>query len=132
MFPKRTSTWVWCWRPGGGTRKPFANFASSRWTPTSSTGISPTTTSGGSASVKEIWTGRRGLYLRGKLPEAAERLAAATRLDPGYVEAHYRLALAFIRLGRRADAVAELRTVLRLAPKGPFTQDAREQLALLE
>jgi Flp pilus assembly protein TadD len=72
------------------------------------------------------------LYLRGKLPEAAERLAAATRLDPGYVEAHYRLALAFIRLGRRADAVAELRTVLRLAPKGPFTQDAREQLALLE
>jgi type IV pilus assembly protein PilF len=72
------------------------------------------------------------LYLKGDLLGAAESLARAIRLDPKYVEARYRLALTFIRMGRRAEAVAELRSVVRLAPEGPFAKDAREQLALLE
>ncbi len=72
------------------------------------------------------------LYLKGDLLGAAESLARAIQLDPKHVEARYRLALTFIRMGRRAEAVAELRSVVRLAPEGPFAKDAREQLALLE
>lgn len=70
--------------------------------------------------------------LQGNHQAAADQLAAAVKLDPNFVEARYRLALAYVRLGRRADAIAELRNVLRIAPRGTYARDARQELALLE
>lgn len=74
----------------------------------------------------------RVLSLKGDDQAAAGHLETAVKLDPKLVEARYHLALAYIRIGRRADAIAELRNVIRLTPQGTYARDAREELTLLE
>ncbi len=88
-------------------------------------------------TLNDRWSGSqvnlgRVLYEKGEIADAANRFVRAVDLDPNSTEARYRLALAYIRLGQKADAIAELRNVIRMAPKGAHSNDAREQLALLE
>ena len=88
-------------------------------------------------TLNDRWSGSqvnlgRVLYEKGEIADSANRFVRAVDLDPNSTEARYRLALAYIRLGQRADAVAELRNVIRMAPRGAHSNDAREQLALLE
>ena len=87
--------------------------------------------------LNDRWAGSqvnlgRVLYKKGEIFDAANYFVRAVDLDPNSTEARYRLALAYIRLGQKADAIAELRNVIRMAPKGAHANDAREQLALLE
>ncbi len=88
-------------------------------------------------TLNDRWSGSqvnlgRVLYKKGEIADAANRFVRAVDLDPDSTEARYRLALAYIRLGQRADAIGELRNVIRMAPMGAHSNDAREQLALLE
>jgi tetratricopeptide (TPR) repeat protein len=55
-----------------------------------------------------------------RYPEAIRELRAATRLEPGLAQAHYRLAQAYQRTGQQALAAKELETFQRLkeAEKG--------------
>jgi len=52
----------------------------------------------------------------GKQDEALAHYAEALRLDPGYIDAHNGLAIAYVMMGRPADARREWETVLRLDP----------------
>ncbi len=74
----------------------------------------------------------RVLYMRKNDQAAAQHLEAAVKLDPKFAGARYDLALVYVRMGRRADAIAELRNVLRMTPQGTYAHDARKELALLE
>ena len=53
----------------------------------------------------------------GKQDEALAHYAEALRLDPDYIDAHNGLAIAYVMMGRPADARREWETVLRLDPK---------------
>lgn len=88
-------------------------------------------------TLNDRWSGSqvnlgRVLYKKGEIVDAANCFVRAVDLDPNSTEARYRLALAYTRLGQRADAIAEFRNVIQLTPGGAYSNDAREQLALLE
>jgi tetratricopeptide (TPR) repeat protein len=55
-------------------------------------------------------------HLPGKQEEALAQYAEALRLDPDSIDAHNGLAIAYVMLGRTADARREWETVLRLDP----------------
>lgn len=57
-----------------------------------------------------------------------ESLRLATSLDPALAEPWYLLAAAFERQGRRTEARAAYAEFVRLAPRHPAAEDAREKL----
>lgn len=61
------------------------------------------------ACVPAIVNAGNLLLESGDLAAAIERFETAIKLDPDYPEAHHNLGVAFRRLGRRSDAVRELR-----------------------
>jgi tetratricopeptide (TPR) repeat protein len=66
----------------------------------------------------------------GRLDEAREQLAAATRLDPLSPEAHHNLAVVLERQGRREEAIREYRTALRYHPGYEPSQQALARLGV--
>lgn len=56
----------------------------------------------------------RTLVRQGRAEEAVEHLKAAARLSPENPEPHYQLAMAYRKLGRRAESAAEFREVQRI------------------
>jgi tetratricopeptide (TPR) repeat protein len=67
--------------------------------------------------------------LPGKQDEALAQYAEALRLDPNYIDAHNGLAIAYVMMGRPADARHEWQTVLRL---DPAQESARHNLRRLD
>lgn len=68
------------------------------------------------------------LYFARDYVRAAERLRGTLELDPNFIQARLLLGLVYVRQGRRAEAVAELRRARELAGGG----DARVAAALGE
>ncbi len=63
-----------------------------------------------------------------RLPEAIGAYRRAIELRPDYADAHYNLALALERHGRRRSALSHWTVYLRLDASGPWAQHARTQL----
>lgn len=68
------------------------------------------------------------LFFARDYERAAERLRRTLELDPDFIQARFFLGLVYVRQGRRAQAVAELRHARRLAGGG----DARVAAALVQ
>jgi hypothetical protein len=73
-----------------------------------------------------------GLLRAGETTKAVAFLEKALARDPTHVEAHYRLALGFLGLGRSAEARAEFDKVLALRTDGPLAEGARRALGELD
>jgi tetratricopeptide (TPR) repeat protein len=67
------------------------------------------------AAVREFKAGLK-LKLKGKIEEAGEHLTEASRLDPGYWEAHANLADVLWRRGRVSDALEQLELAIAIDP----------------
>lgn len=67
---------------------------------------------------------------QGKMSEAIEHLSAAARAMPNHADVHFNLALAYEKSGERQLARAEWILYLRLAPNGPWAEQARAHLRL--
>jgi tetratricopeptide (TPR) repeat protein len=67
------------------------------------------------AAVREFKRGLK-LKLHGRLEEAREHLAEASRLDPGYWEAHANLADVYWSLHRVTDALDQLDAAIAIDP----------------
>jgi Flp pilus assembly protein TadD len=65
---------------------------------------------------------------QGKMAEAIEHLSAAARAMPNHADVHFNLALAYEKSGDRPLARAEWILYLRLAPNGPWAEQARAHL----
>jgi serine/threonine protein kinase/tetratricopeptide (TPR) repeat protein len=61
------------------------------------------------------WT----LDLSNRVPEAVAAYQRALSLDPDYIQAHWRLGDAYVRLGRNAEAMREIETVAALSERSP-------------
>ncbi|HEX8148628.1 MAG TPA: tetratricopeptide repeat protein [Pyrinomonadaceae bacterium] len=68
------------------------------------------------------------LFFAREYERATERLRRTLELDPDFIQARFILGLVYVRQGRRAAAVAELRRARRLAGGG----DARVAAALVQ
>lgn len=68
------------------------------------------------------------LFFARDYERAAERLRRTLELDPDFIQARFILGLVYVRQGRRAEAVAELRRARQLAGEG----DARVAAALVQ
>jgi tetratricopeptide (TPR) repeat protein len=68
----------------------------------------------------------------GKLPEAETALQRALELEPKMTRPHLELVNLYLREHRSAQAMAELRSFLQIAPKDPLAPKAREVLHKLE
>lgn len=67
------------------------------------------------------------LAVRGRLVEAEPRLVRARDLAPWVVPVRINLAGVYLELGRRADAEAEAREAVRLAPNDPIARGQLER-----
>ncbi len=63
-----------------------------------------------------------------RIPEAIEAYRSALALQPRYADAHYNLALALERTGKRRSALTHWTAYLRLDSQGPWADHARTQL----
>jgi tetratricopeptide (TPR) repeat protein len=60
--------------------------------------------------------------------EAIPYLSRAIALDPGSLDGYFRRGLAYLQLGRTAEAARDLRKVVELAPASPQAETARKGL----
>lgn len=67
-------------------------------------------------------------YRVGDLVAAAAELKGAVHDDPGFALPHYYLAAIARAQGKRAEAIAQFRQYLELAPDGEFAPEARKAL----
>jgi tetratricopeptide (TPR) repeat protein len=63
----------------------------------------------------------------GKLADAMEHWRATLRSDPKHVQAHYNLGIALAQAGRYKEAIAQIETVMTLAPS-PRVQSVLDEL----
>ena len=68
-------------------------------------------------------------FAAGKYRQASILYRSALRKDAKFADAYYRLALAELKLGGTADAVAPLRRAAELLPAGTERNDAQSRLA---
>lgn len=85
------------------------------------------------APDEAAWRARLGLLLADRYAgrrhrEAAEELALALTLRPGWTELHFRLGLVLQQSGESAEAVRSLRAYLAAEPAGPHAAAARQLL----
>jgi tetratricopeptide (TPR) repeat protein len=67
-----------------------------------------------------------------KTEEAIAYLSRAIALDPAYVDGYFQRGLAYIGLGKMAEAKADLQKVIELAPGSPQADTARKGLAQIK
>jgi tetratricopeptide (TPR) repeat protein len=67
-----------------------------------------------------------------KAEEAIAYLSRAIALDPAYVDGYFQRGLAYIGLGKMAEAKADLQKVIELAPASPQADTARKGLAQIK
>jgi len=67
---------------------------------------------------------------QGRMSEAIEHLSAAARTMPNHADVHFNLALAHEKSGARELARREWVLYLKLAPNGPWAEQARAHLRL--
>jgi Flp pilus assembly protein TadD len=65
-----------------------------------------------------------GHYRDGEWDLAAHHFRRALMSDPDMAEAHFNLALAFVRLGKHRDATKEFKNAVKLAPRNPQIAEA--------
>lgn len=85
------------------------------------------------APDEAAWRARLGLLLADRYAgrrhrEAAEELALALTLRPGWTELHYRLGRVLQESGQNPEAAARLRAYLAAEPEGPYAAEARQLL----
>lgn len=71
-------------------------------------------------------------FNRGASPEAIAYFGKAIRVDPAYVDAYYRRALAYLGQGQMAEARADFQKVVELSPDGEMAAMARKALDQLK
>jgi tetratricopeptide (TPR) repeat protein len=67
-----------------------------------------------------------------KTEEAIGYLSRAIALDPAYVDGYFQRGLAYVGLGRMAEAKADLQKVIELAPGSAQADTARKGLAQIK
>jgi tetratricopeptide (TPR) repeat protein len=72
------------------------------------------------------------LLNQGKTEESIPYLTRTIALDPASVEGYFRRGLAYLQLGKMAEAKADLRKVTELAPTSPQAETARKGLEQLK
>jgi tetratricopeptide (TPR) repeat protein len=69
---------------------------------------------------------------QGKPEEAIAYLSRAIALDPTYLDGYFQRGLAYLQLGRTAEARADLQKVIELGPDSPQAQTAKKGLEQLK
>jgi tetratricopeptide (TPR) repeat protein len=72
------------------------------------------------------------LWNQNKFAEAKDRFEAATKADPKYGEAFYRLGMAHMNLGDMAAAVAAFEGYLQADPEGPHAAEVKGAIEALK
>ena len=72
------------------------------------------------------------LWNQGKAEESAVEFDKAIKLDPKYAEAYYRAGIAYVSVGKNAEAKARLTEYVKLAPTGPNAATAKAILDTLK
>ena len=72
------------------------------------------------------------LWNQGKYAEAKEKFGAATKANPGYADAFYRLGMANVNLGDMDGAVEAFEGYLKAAPDGPHAAEVKGFLASMK
>ena len=71
-------------------------------------------------------------FQMGKLEEAVSAYQEAIKASPTYLEAHYNLALAYMKTGAKGQAAGEFRKVTELAPDSGEARESRKYLEALK
>jgi len=71
------------------------------------------------------------LFGKGRFAEAEAAFRAGLDQDPDHLEARYFLGLTLRELGRPAEALQEMKAVLRAGPPERLRREALEQIAIL-
>jgi tetratricopeptide (TPR) repeat protein len=91
-----------------------------------------TTLAPGAITEPGVYFDVAALLLNQSRPEEAiPYLTRAIGLDPSYLDGYFRRGLAYLHLGRTAEAASDLRKVVELAPASPQADTARKGLQQL-
>ena len=74
----------------------------------------------------------RALYYEQKAPEAQQHLQAALQADPNSAEAHIYMGNVQLRLRNADGALKEFQEGVRLGPKGPMAEPARQMISKIQ
>jgi tetratricopeptide (TPR) repeat protein len=87
---------------------------------------------GGGGSASALYNQGVILWNQSKYAEAKEKFAEATKADPSYADAHYRLGMANLNLGDMAGATVAFEAYLKAAPTGQYAEQVKGVLASLK
>jgi tetratricopeptide (TPR) repeat protein len=87
---------------------------------------------GGGGSASALYNQGVILWNQSKYAEAKEKFAEATKADPTYADAHYRLGMANLNLGDMAGAVSAFEGYLKAAPTGQYADQVKGVLASIK
>lgn len=83
------------------------------------------------AEAKQHYEAGLKLKQAKQFAKAAEELEAALKIEKDYTDAHWALGWVYSALGRKPEAVAEFKEVLRLVPDTPRAKEARDAIKRL-
>jgi tetratricopeptide (TPR) repeat protein len=87
---------------------------------------------GGGASASFLYNQGVRLWNENKYPEARDKFEAATKADPKYGEAFYRLGMAYMNLGDMAKAVTAFEGYLQAEPNGSHAAEVKQAIEALK
>lgn len=87
---------------------------------------------GGGGSASALYNQGVILWNQSKYAEAKEKFDAASKADPKYADAHYRLGMANLNLGDMPGAVAAFEGYLKAAPTGEYAEQVKGILASIK
>jgi tetratricopeptide (TPR) repeat protein len=88
--------------------------------------------SGGGGSAPALYNQGVIMWNQNKFAEAKEKFEAATKADPNYSDAYYRLGMADLNLGDLPGAVAAFEGYLKASPNGPHAAEVTAAVAALK
>lgn len=87
---------------------------------------------GGGGNASALYNQGVILWNQSKYAEAKEKFDAASKADPKYADAHYRLGMANLNLGDMPGAVAAFEGYLKAAPTGEYAEQVKGILASIK
>lgn len=87
---------------------------------------------GGGGNASALYNQGVILWNQSKYAEAKEKFDAASKADPKYADAHYRLGMANLNLGDMPGAVTAFEGYLKAAPTGEFAEQVKGILSSIK
>lgn len=86
----------------------------------------------GGGSASSLYNQGVILWNQSKYAEAKDKFEAATKADPNYADAYYRLGMAQVNLGDMNGATAAFEGYLKAAPTGPHAEEVKGFIAAMK